>query len=92
MKVMREYKIEQELPEDELTDDEIMKYKDFGQLTANYEDVLNRLHKKPLYKDPKAFLGLVLFVIIVYLVFEAVEADQAEVPTAPANTEQTTDQ
>ena len=32
------------------------KYKDFGKLVTNYESTLNRLHKKPLYKDPKAFL------------------------------------
>ncbi|MDG1781881.1 MAG: hypothetical protein P8H59_13060 [Flavobacteriales bacterium] len=52
------------------------KYKDFGKLVTNYESTLNRLHKKPLYKDPKAFLFLVMIILVAYLVFEAAEEDR----------------
>lgn len=91
MKAMREYKIEQDIPADEISDEEIMKYQDFGQLTTNYQDALNRMHKKPLYKDPKAFLGLVLVIIILYLVLDAMEAEEAATaPNGPAPTEETT--
>lgn len=51
------------------------KYKDFGKLVTNYESTLNRLHKKPLYKDPKAFLFLVMIILVAFLVFEAAEED-----------------
>jgi hypothetical protein len=41
---------------------------------------LKRLHKKPLYKDPKAFLFLVMIILIAILVFEAVEEKEQDVP------------
>lgn len=77
MKAMREYKIEKK-PAKELRDEDIMKYKDFGKLTTNYESALQRLHKKPLYKDPKAFLTLLLIAVVAYLVFLAIEEEEAE--------------
>lgn len=52
------------------------KYKDFGKLVTNYESTLNRLHKKPLYKDPKAFLFLVMIILVAFLVFDAAEEDR----------------
>lgn len=88
MKTMREYKIESDLPADELRDEDILKYKDFGTLTTNYQQVLKRVHKKPLYKDPKAFLALVLLIIIVYLIVESEEAVDPAPEDTPAPTEQ----
>jgi hypothetical protein len=90
MSAMREYNIIEDDVQDDLRDEDIMKYKDFGQLTTNYQDVINRIHKKPLYKDPKAFITLVLAIIILYLVIEAMREDEAIVnPTD--NIEQTID-
>ena len=72
MKVMREYKLKPG-PDKELTDAEVFKYKDFGKLTTNYEQTLKRLHKRPLYKDPKAFLALLLALVILWLVVRSGE-------------------
>ena len=79
---MREYEIEKEPKQPELRDEDITKYKDFGKFTANYEQTLKRLHKRPLYKDPKAFLALVLIVVIAWLVWEAIVEERE----APADT------
>ncbi len=85
---MREYHIIEDDVQDDLRDEDIMKYKDFGQLTTNYQEVINRVHKKPLYKDPKAFITLVLAIIILYLVLEAVNEDSST-PAPTTNTPNT---
>jgi len=87
MKVMREYKVKRGESEP-LTDEEIFKYKDFGKLTTNYEQALTRLHKKPLYKDPKALIALILIILVFYLVMMAVEEENSQETNPPAETEQ----
>ena len=49
-------------------DEDIRKYKDFGKLQHNYEQALNKLHKKPLYKQPKTFFILALILLTAWLV------------------------
>ncbi len=66
------------LDKDDLPKEDPSKYKDFGKLVTNYESTLNRLHKKPLYKDPKAFLFLVMIILVAILVFEAVEEEKKQ--------------
>jgi hypothetical protein len=81
---MREYHIIEDDAQDELLDEDISKYKDFGKLTTNYQEVINRIHKKPLYKDPKVLITLVLAIIVLWLVLDAVKQDQTAVdPNAP---------
>ena len=46
--------------------EEINKHKDFGKLVTPYEEAQKRMHR-PLYKDPKAFLALLLLLLILYL-------------------------
>ena len=76
---MKKYKLNKDYVEKTPTEKETESFKDFGQLTHAYDKVVKR-PKKPLYKDPKAFLGLLLIVIIAYLVFEEVrkEGDKSE--------------
>ncbi len=48
----------------EPTDAELLRYKDSGKLLFNYQRAATLLHRKPLYKDPKAFMVLVLIVLL----------------------------
>jgi hypothetical protein len=72
MILMRDYDIHKELDQELPSDEDVMKYKDFGKLTYNYQKVTRR-PKKPFYRDPKAFLALVLLIVIVWLIFEEVD-------------------
>lgn len=53
------------------TDAEIARYRDPRKLMYNYQRAKTFLHRKPLYKDPKAFLVLLLIVLVTMLVVEA---------------------
>ena len=57
--------------QDNPSKEEIDQHRDFGQVLTNYEETLSRLHKKPLYKDPRAFLVLVVFLLLLYLLLKA---------------------
>jgi len=48
------------------TKEQMRKYKNFSQIKANYDKTTKR-PKKPLYKDKRFFLGLLIIVIIAYL-------------------------
>jgi len=61
----------------ELTDAEIAQYRDPKKLLYNYQKAKLLLHKKPLYKDPKSFLVLILIVALAIFIAEVVEKDQA---------------
>jgi hypothetical protein len=60
-----------------LDKDEINKYKDFGKLIGPVEKAKKRLHQ-PLYRDPKFFIGLLVLLLIVYLVWSQVEKEKQE--------------
>jgi len=74
---MRKYKLNKDFKQQLPSKDETARYKDFAQLTHTYDKVTKR-RKKPLYKDPKAFLALLLIVIIFWLVFDAIEESEQE--------------
>ena len=67
---MKKFKLQSDEQHKQPTKEEISKYKDFGKLVTNYEKAKERIHK-PLYKDPKAFLFLVVLLLILYLVLQA---------------------
>ncbi|NNE54931.1 MAG: hypothetical protein HKN32_02845 [Flavobacteriales bacterium] len=77
---MRKFKVGNK-DKEQLSDQEISKYKDFGKVVTNYEQAKNMIHKRPLYKDPRAFLALLVVLLIVYLVSES--ARDAQNPDAP---------
>lgn len=83
---MKKYKLNKDLVDKTPSEQETESYKDFGQLTHAYDKVVKH-QKKPLYKNPKAFLGLILIIVITWLVFEEVskEGDKSE----QTDTEQT---
>lgn len=70
---MKKYTIhnEQSSPSDEA----ITKQKDFGKLLGNYEKVTKR-PKKPIYKDPKYLLFIVLLLVLAFVVFEVFDEEK----------------
>lgn len=66
------------------TDAEIARYRDPKRLLYNYSRAVQR-PQKPLYRDPKAFLFLLLIILLAYLISE--ERRKPDVPS-PAPTEQ----
>ena len=60
----------------ELTDTEITKYRDPKKLLYNYQKAKNLLHKKPLYKDPKSFIVLILIVALAIFIAETAEKNE----------------
>jgi hypothetical protein len=74
MKHKYKINIDQPLP----GDDKIARHKDFGRILADYHNLTQPIYRKPLYKNPKAFLGLVMIVSIALLVFWTVDEEDKE--------------
>lgn len=74
------YRISPEGRQPEPTDAEIARYRDPKHLQYNYHRALGLLHRRPIYKDPKAFLALLLIVLVVWLIAEAQEKEQKDIP------------
>lgn len=64
----RQYRITPQGPQ-QPTDAEIARYRDPKRLIYNYTKAVQR-PKRPLYKDPKAFILLLFIVFIAYLISE----------------------
>lgn len=52
-------------------DEEIAGYKDHSRLQANYNKAIKMIHRRPIYKDPKAFLAILLIALLVWMIMEA---------------------
>jgi hypothetical protein len=65
----------------EPTDAEILRYRDKGRLLYNYQHARTALHRKPLYKDPKAFLIILLIVLLAWFITEVAEKAPEPGPT-----------
>ena len=65
---MREFKRSTEKKNLEPSKEQMARYKDFATLSHQYERVAKR-PKKPIYKDPKLFLFLLIVGIIALLLF-----------------------
>ena len=61
-------------------DDDISKYKDFGKLIHNYQRATKPLYEKPLYKQPKTFIFLVMIVLLALLIAHLAEKEEQEKP------------
>lgn len=65
---MRKFSINREKKDLEPTDAQIKRQKDFSRLHHEYERLTKR-GKKPIYRDPKLYLLIVLIGIIILLIF-----------------------
>lgn len=63
---MKKYKLNKEAKNEQISDEEIYKYKDFSRLTHHYDRVTKR-PKKPLYKNPIMFFVLVLIILLMLI-------------------------
>lgn len=74
---MRKYKVnrtsEQKIPSKET----IEKYKDFSRLSHAYDHYTKR-PKKPLYKDKRMFLFILLIALLAYLLAEAIDEEKQD--------------
>ncbi len=71
----------------ELTDAELLRYRDQGKLHYNYQRALSAMHRKPLYKDPKAFVALLLIVAMAWFIREVADRQPPPAPQqSPATT------
>lgn len=62
-----------------ISDADIARHKDARRLLFNYHRALAR-PKRPLYKDPKAFIALLIIVLLSIFIAEVVEKEQASAP------------
>ena len=63
---MKKYKINKDKKSPKLTDEQIMKYKNFDSLFVSYKDITKR-QKIPIYKNKKIFLFLILLAFVAYI-------------------------
>lgn len=71
----------------EPTDQELLRYRDSGKLIYNYQRAASAIHRKPIYRDPKAFLALLLIVLLAWFISEVVDK-RADEPTPEQQEEQ----
>lgn len=67
----QQYRISPQGRGPEPTDSELSRYKDSGKLLYNYQKAASLLHRRPIYRDPKAFLVLLLIVLLAWLISES---------------------
>ena len=65
---MRKFKVKDNQLDIEPTQEQILRHKNFNALTQNHKKITKR-PKKPIYKDPKMFLFIVLLGLIALLLF-----------------------
>lgn len=77
----RQYRIPPQGP-DNPTDAEIARYRDPKRLIYNYTKAVQR-PRRPLYKDPKAFIMLVLIVLLAIMLADRSEDREQDEPASP---------
>ncbi len=86
---MREYKLNKDKKENTTPSDEVInKHKNFDQIRTQYEDVVGR-PKKPLYKNRKLFLFLILVALVAWLIAEAIQEESKNSEKEEQKTEST---
>lgn len=65
---MRKYKLDKEQKNLEPTKDQIRRYKSFSSVAHRY-GTLTKRPKKPLYKDPRMFMVLLVLGLMALLLF-----------------------
>lgn len=65
---MRKFKVNTDTKPNEPTKEQMARYKDFATISHQYERIAKR-PKKPLYRDPKLFLLLLIIGLVMLLIF-----------------------
>jgi hypothetical protein len=66
-----------------LTDAEVARHADAERLLYNYHKAVKPLYKRPLYKDPRTFIALLILVLLAILIGEVVEDGPPAVNDVP---------
>jgi hypothetical protein len=61
-----------------ISDEEINRYKNYESLISKYNIVSKQIYKKPLYKNPKIFLFLLLVALIAWILSGLPGKDDSE--------------
>ena len=76
---MRKYKVNRTEPKKVPSKETIEKYKDFSRLSHAYDEIVKR-PKKPLYRDKKMFLFLLIVALLAYVIAQSVKEDKKDEP------------
>lgn len=71
----KRYHIRPEVERDRLSDGDIARHRDTRRLLYGHQRAMRLIHRKPLYKDPKAFLAILLIVLLAIFIAEVVEKE-----------------
>lgn len=74
---------------EQLSEEEISRYKDFARFRANYDDAVQGIHKKPLYRNPRMFLMLVIILLIAWIISMETEREAPVNENTPIDSVQT---
>ena len=66
-----------------LTDAEVARHADAERLLFNYHKATKPLYKRPLYKDPRTFIALLILVLLAILISEVVDDRPPALNDAP---------
>jgi hypothetical protein len=58
--------------------DRIDRHKDFKKLKANYDEAVKPLYKKPLYRDKRAFIVILIIALLTYVLVEIFSEERKE--------------
>lgn len=73
-----------------LSKEEVEKLRDFKRLKTDYERASKDLYRNKLYRDPKLFLGLLLVILVLWILWSNIEQEEKELEAnPPAQTEAT---
>lgn len=73
----RQYRISPQGRPAEPTEAELARYRDPRRLLYNYQKASHLLHRKPIYRDPKAFFALLLIVALAWFLAEVGEKERS---------------
>lgn len=78
-----QYRITPEGRGKEPDDDELRRYRNSGKLLYNYQHARSALHRKPLYKDPKSFVVLLIIVLLAWFISEHAKEPPVKAKAVP---------
>jgi hypothetical protein len=58
--------------------DQIDRHKDFKRLRANYDEAVKPLYKRPLYRDRKAFIVILIIALLTYILVEVFAEEEKD--------------
>lgn len=83
----KEYRIGREKGSPAPEEQDVSRYKDVGKLMYAYQRATQPLYKRPLYKDPKAFLAILIIVLLAILLADVADREPSNTGPDPSTVE-----